>query len=214
MIRQDTTGALALQNPNNPHVVVLGIGDPRLAEVHFGVAALESLSNQFTFSAQRACTPGDLSQSKFRELIEQASHLLIFDNVDCELEPGSLKVMRGREVAECLASRPNQSCLVCYEAALAKAIALSDTAEQIVLVGVQRQPASEPHLQQRASLLERVPVANAIALDILRTWGVKPSPRPACWLAADAYRASPNSRAESAYGRADERSARQLSFRL
>ena len=79
-------------------VLVLGIGNVLWADEGFGVRAVEALHAGWVFPAPvRLMDGGTLGLGLFDD-IARATHVLVFDAVDCGLPGGTLKVLRGAEV--------------------------------------------------------------------------------------------------------------------
>ena len=91
----DAANPEAPANPAPPGaVLVLGIGNVLWADEGFGVRAVEALHAGWTFPPEvRLMDGGTLGLGLFED-IAGASHVLVFDAVDCGLPGGTLKVLR------------------------------------------------------------------------------------------------------------------------
>ena len=79
-------------------VLVLGIGNVLWADEGFGVRAVEALHAGWVFPARGAAHGRRHAGLGLFDDVARASHVLVFDAVDCGLPGGTLKVLRGDEV--------------------------------------------------------------------------------------------------------------------
>ena len=79
-------------------VLVLGIGNVLWADEGFGVRAVEALHDGYCFSPAVTLRDGGTLGLNLYEDITSAQSVLVFDAIDFDLAPGTLRVLRDAEV--------------------------------------------------------------------------------------------------------------------
>lgn len=158
-------------------VLVLGIGNVLWADEGFGVRAVEALHAGWVFPPEvRLMDGGTLGLALFDD-IARASHVLVFDAVDCGLPGGALKVLRGAEVPAWGAQRisPHQNG---FNDVLGLAQLGGRAPGHITAIGVQ--PVTLDDFGGSLTPPVRAQLAPAVALAVqeLVAWGFAPKPRP------------------------------------
>jgi hydrogenase maturation protease len=157
-------------------VLVLGIGNVLWADEGFGVRAVEALHAGWQFPpAVRLMDGGTLGLGLYED-IARASHVLVFDAVDCGLPGGTLKVLRGAEVPAWGAQRlsPHQNG---FNDVLALAQIGGRAPEHLTAIGVQPVTLDDFGGSLRPEVKARLPEAVALAVQELRRWGFAATPR-------------------------------------
>ena len=157
-------------------VLVLGIGNVLWADEGFGVRAVEALHEAWVFPPEvRLMDGGTLGLGLFDD-IARASHVLVFDAVDCGLPGGTLKVLRGAEVPAWGAQRlsPHQNG---FNDVLALAQLGGRAPDHITAIGVQPVTLDDFGGSLRPEVRARLPEAVALAVLELGRWGFAPRPR-------------------------------------
>ncbi|HSM21980.1 MAG TPA: hydrogenase maturation protease, partial [Rubrivivax sp.] len=118
---------------------------------------------------------GTLGLGLFED-VASASHVLVFDAVDCGLPGGTLKVLRGEEVPVWGAQRisPHQNG---FNDVLALAQIGGRAPDRITAIGVQPVTLDDFGGSLRPEVKARLPEAVALAVQELRAWGFAPTPR-------------------------------------
>jgi hydrogenase maturation protease len=157
-------------------VLVLGIGNVLWADEGFGVRAVEALHAGWVFPPEvRLIDGGTLGLGLFED-VASASHVLVFDAVDCGLPGGALKVLRGAEVPVWGAQRisPHQNG---FNDVLALAQIGGRAPDHITAIGVQPIMLDDFGGSLRPEVKARLPEAVALAVQELTAWGFAPAPR-------------------------------------
>lgn len=157
-------------------VLVLGIGNVLWADEGFGVRAVEALHAGWVFPSEvRLMDGGTLGLALFED-IARASHVLVYDAVDCGLPGGTLKVLRGAEVPAWGAQRisPHQNGL---NDVLALAQLGGRAPEHITAIGVQPVTLEDFGGSLTPAVKARLPEAVALAVQELAAWGFSPTAR-------------------------------------
>ena len=157
-------------------VLVLGIGNVLWADEGFGVRAVEALHAGWVFPPEVRLMDGGTLGLGLYEDIARASHVLVFDAVDCGLPGGTLKVLRGAEVPAWGAQRlsPHQNG---FNDVLALAQIGGRAPEHLTAIGVQPVTLDDFGGSQRPEVKARLPEAVALAVQELRRWGFEATPR-------------------------------------
>jgi hydrogenase maturation protease len=122
---------------NQTSVLVLGIGNVLWADEGFGVRAVEALHARYAYPASQVrMLDGGTLGLNLLDYIESARRVLVFDAIDFDLAPGSIKVLRDAEVPRWGARKlsPHQNG---FNDVLALAQLHDRTPQEIVAIGVQ-----------------------------------------------------------------------------
>jgi len=184
--------------------LVLGIGNLLWADEGFGVRAVSALHARYRFPAGVTLIDGGTQGLYLLPHVEAARRLLVLDAIDCGLAPGSLRVLRGAEIAATLGLGK----LSLHQSGLVEVLALAELAgrapEETVVVGVQPAVLADFGGSLSPAVQERLPEALEAALAVLASWGCAAGPRAdgapeplhAASLAQDAYEAGRPSETE------------------
>ena len=157
-------------------VLVLGIGNVLWADEGFGVRAVEALHAGWTFPPEvRLMDGGTLGLGLFED-IAGASHVLVFDAVDCGLPGGTLKVLRGAEVPAWGAQRlsPHQNG---FNDVLGLAQLGGRGPDHITAIGVQPVTLDDFGGSLTPAVKSRLEEAVTLAVHELTAWGFAPAAR-------------------------------------
>jgi hydrogenase maturation protease len=157
-------------------VLVLGIGNVLWADEGFGVRAVEALNAAYAFPADVALQDGGTLGLALYEAVASAGRVLVFDAIDFDLPPGTLKVLRGTEVPAWGRTRmsPHQTG---FNDVLALAYLNGRAPQDIVAIGVQPVELDDFGGSLRAAVKARLPEAVLLAADQLAAWGFRGTPR-------------------------------------
>ena len=116
-------------------IVVLGLGNPLMADDGIGIAALERLEARGTGSGVDLVDGGTWGMSLL-PVIENAGKLLVLDAITCDREPGTLIVLERNEIPRYLSTKVSP-----HQVALHDLLALAELRgrlpEHTVAIGLQ-----------------------------------------------------------------------------
>jgi len=158
--------------------LVLGIGNVLWADEGFGVRAVEALHAAYAFPLPVTLRDGGTLGLNLYDEIASARRVLVFDAIDFNLAPGTLKVLRDAEVPAWGRTRisPHQNG---FNDVLALAQLNGRVPERIVAIGVQPVELADFGGSLREAVRARLPEAVALAAQQLAAWGFAGTPRPA-----------------------------------
>jgi hydrogenase maturation protease len=110
--------------------------------------------------------------------VQTARQLLILDAVDYGLEPGTLKLVTGDDVPSFMGVRKVSMHQAGFQEVLMSARLTDQYPERIALIGVQPELLDDYGGSLRPVVRARIPEAVALAVRVLRDWGVTPVERP------------------------------------
>ena len=116
--------------------LVIGIGNVLWADEGFGVRAIEALHAGYAFPCEVAVKDGGTLGLNLYDDIASARRVLVFDAIDFDLPPGTIRVLRDNEVPVwgCTRLSPHQNG---FNDVLALAQLNGCAPERIVAIGVQ-----------------------------------------------------------------------------
>jgi hydrogenase maturation protease len=157
-------------------VLVLGIGNLLWADEGFGVRAAEGLHQRWLLPDNVSVMDGGTQGLYLLDHVCGAQQLLVFDAVDYQMEPGTLRVFRDAEVPVW-----SDTMMSLHQATFQELLALARLRgrfpKHITLIGVQ--PVVLDDLGGSLSPLVRARIDEAveIALAELAAWGFQATPR-------------------------------------
>jgi hydrogenase maturation protease len=158
-------------------IKVLGVGNLLWADEGFGVRCIEALGEAWEFPPEVELLDGGTLGLALIPLLQDATHVLVFDAVDHGGEPGTLFVARGQEIPRFM-TRDKMSI---HQAGMNDVLAMLDMLghrpQAFTVIGVQPVELAD----YGGSLTPRVhallPQALALGLEELAAWGVTLRPR-------------------------------------
>lgn len=177
-------------------VLVLGIGNVLWADEGFGVRAVEALYEAFEMPAGVRLLDGGTQGLNLLEPVIGARRVLVFDAIDFGLSPGTLRVLRDREVPAWAGAK-----MSLHQQNFNELLAILDLQGRfppvLTLVGVQPERLADFGGSLSESVRAQLAPAVAAAVDELTAWGYAPRARSAppqqrlnaAALALDAYEA-------------------------
>jgi hydrogenase maturation protease len=129
------TGEGAL--PNNPNVLILGIGNLLWADEGFGVRAVEEFHRQYDTPDNVLMMDGGTQGIYLVQHVRDADVLIVFDAVDYNLPPGTMKRVEGEEVPKFLGAKKISLHQTGFQEVLAMAEMMGDPPKSLLLIGVQ-----------------------------------------------------------------------------
>jgi hydrogenase maturation protease len=159
-------------------VLVLGIGNLLWADEGFGVRAVEALNERYAFAPEVSLMDGGTQGLLLLDPVCAAGKVLVFDAIDFGLAPGTLRVLRDREVPAWAATKMSlhqQS----FQELLAIAELQGRFPPRLTLIGVQPERLTDFGGSLSASVRAQLGPAVTAAVEELSTWGYPPRPRSA-----------------------------------
>ncbi len=157
--------------------LVLGLGNILWADEGFGIRAVEALNEAWTFPEGVRVMDGGTQGIFLMPWVCTASNLLILDAIDFGLPPGTLRLIEGDDVPRFMGVRKVSMHQAGFQEVLMSAQLTGHFPERLALVGVQPELLNDYGGSLRPVVRERVPKAVALAVDVLRQWGIEPAPR-------------------------------------
>lgn len=150
---------------------VLGIGNVLWADEGFGVRAVEALNAAFEFPDGVELQDGGTLGLALFDAVASARRVLVFDAVDFNLAPGSIKVLRDAEVPAWGATKlsPHQTG---FNDVLALAAIKGCYPDALTVIGVQPVELSDFGGSLRPAVRACIAPAVALAAQELAAWGL------------------------------------------
>jgi hydrogenase maturation protease len=158
-------------------ILMLGVGNILWADEGFGVRVIETLHQQYLFPDTVQLMDGGTQGLYLLPYVQAARQLLLFDAIDYDLPPGSLKVIYNDEVPAFLNANKMSPHQMGFQEVLASARLLEQYPEDIVLIGVQPQLLDDYGGDLTDAVKQQIQPAIHIALEHLSRWGIQVQPR-------------------------------------
>lgn len=156
--------------------LVLGIGNVLWADEGFGVRAVEALHAAYAFPEAVQLLDGGTQGMNLLEPVVTHGAVLVFDAIDFGLEPGSLRVLRDREVPAWAGTK-----MSLHQQSFQELLAVADLQGQfppkLTLIGVQPERLADFGGSLSECVRERLPLAVELAALELAGWGFPSRPR-------------------------------------
>lgn len=159
-------------DPGAYDTLILGIGNVLWADEGFGIRAVEALHARYSFPDNVRVIDGGTQGIFLLPWVRDAKRLLIFDAVDFDLPPATLKLIRGDDVPRFMGAKKMSMHQTGFQEVLSSADLAGDLPEELALIGVQPELLDDYGGSLRDSVRKMVPAAIALALDVLKEWGV------------------------------------------
>ena len=162
---------------DKPKVLVLGIGNILWADEGFGVRAVEAFHQAYKVADNVTILDGGTQGLYLVHYVTEADYLIVFDAIDYGLVPGTLKLVRDDEVPKFTGAKKMSLHQTGFQEVLSAADLMGGYPERLALIGCQPVdledwggPVTEP-------VRAVIPQALAVAVDLLREWGIGVEPR-------------------------------------
>ncbi len=156
--------------------LVLGIGNVLWADEGFGVRAVEALHDAYAFPETVELLDGGTQGLNLLEPVVSRGAVLVFDAIDYGLQPGSLRVLRDREVPVWAGTK-----MSLHQQSFQELLAIADLQGRfplrLTLIGVQPERLADFGGSLSESVRERLPLAVELAVLELVRWGFSPRSR-------------------------------------
>ncbi|EIC19549.1 HyaD/HybD family hydrogenase maturation endopeptidase [Thiorhodovibrio frisius] len=160
--------------PHNDRVLILGIGNILWADEGFGVRCVETLGARHSFDDRVRLLDGGTQGIYLVNQLEDVDHLIIFDAIDYGLPPGSLKIVRDREVPQFLGAKKMSLHQVGFQEVLAMADLLGQLPANLLLIGVQPEQLDDYGGSLSPAVKSMIEPALSEALGYLADSGIHP----------------------------------------
>jgi hydrogenase maturation protease len=158
--------------------LVLGIGNVLWADEGFGVRAVEALHERFALPPAVTLMDGGTQGLVLLADVTAHSHVLVFDAIDFGDAPGTLRVLRDREVPAWAGAK-----MSLHQQSFMELLAIADIQARfpphLTLVGVQPERLLDFGGSLSGCVHARLPEAVQQGVEQLRCWGFAPQPRNA-----------------------------------
>jgi len=169
----DTGGS----DTGGPRIRVLGVGNLLWADEGFGIRCVEALDQAWEFPAEVELLDGGTLGLALIPLLQDATHVLLFDAVDCGREPGPLVVARDDDVPRYM----NRDKMSLHQAGMNDVLAslemLGHKPRAFTLVGVQPVELADYGGSLTPRVRALMPQALELGLTELAAWGIAGRPR-------------------------------------
>ena len=124
-----------MSTPKN--ILVLGIGNLLWADEGFGVRAVDEFHRNYEVPDNVTLMDGGTQGIYLVQYVRDADILIVFDAVDYNLPPGTLKLVEGDEVPKFMGVKKISLHQTGFQEVLMMAEMMDDAPEQLFLIGVQ-----------------------------------------------------------------------------
>lgn len=169
-------------NPNDAEsrvVRVLGVGNLLWADEGFGPRCVEALGSAWDFPGDVELIDGGTLGLALIPLLQEATHVLLFDAVDHSGAPGSMIVARDAEIPRFMGRDKMSLHQATMNDVLAALEMLGHRPRAFTLVGVKPVELGDYGGSLTPPVREQLPRAVEIGLAELRSWGIEPVARAA-----------------------------------
>jgi hydrogenase maturation protease len=90
---------------NNPHVVVIGLGNPLMGDDGLGLAVLDQLRSEYALAPEVELVDGGTWGMNLLPVIEEAHELILIDAIDAGEPPGTLVRLEHERLPRYLATK-------------------------------------------------------------------------------------------------------------
>jgi hydrogenase maturation protease len=166
-------------DPGAFETLVLGIGNVLWADEGFGIRAAEAFNARYILPPQVRVMDGGTQGIFLLPWVRNAKRLLMFDAVDFNLEPGTLKLVRNEDVPCYMGAKKVSMHQAGFQEVLSSATLSGELPPEMALVGVQPELLDDYGGSLTDVVRARVGEAVELACQVLRGWGVLVTPREA-----------------------------------
>jgi len=160
-----------------PSVLILGIGNLLWADEGFGVRAVEEFHRQYKCPDHVTLLDGGTQGIYLVQHVRDADILIVFDAVDYDLPPGTMKRVEGDEVPKFMGAKKVSLHQTGFQEVLAMAEMMDDAPDYLLLIGVQPVELEDFGGSLRPETWAQVDPAIEMALGYLADFGITPEKR-------------------------------------
>jgi hydrogenase maturation protease len=169
--------SIADGDPCAYETLILGIGNILWADEGYGIRAVETLNERYSFPDGTRIMDGGTQGIFLLPWVRSAKQLLILDAVDFGLEPGTLKLIRDADVPRFMGAKKVSMHQAGFQEVLSSAELSGQFPERLALVGVQPELLDDYGGSLTPCVRKQIDPAVAMAVEVLRDWGVALTPR-------------------------------------
>ena len=159
------------------NVLILGIGNLLWADEGFGVRAVDVMHRHYEFSDNVRLLDGGTQGIYLVQHIRDADVVIVFDAVDYNLPPGTMKRVEGDKVPQFLGAKKISLHQTGFQEVLAMAEMMGDAPEHLLLVGVQPVELDDFGGSLSPQVKDKIFPAIDIALEYLGGLGIQATKR-------------------------------------
>ena len=157
-------------------VLVLGIGNVLWADEGFGVRAVEALHAAYALPEAVQLLDGGTQGLNLLEPVVSSDAVLVFDAIDFGLPPGTVRVLRDRDVPVWAAAK-----MSLHQQSFQELLAVADLQgrfpPRLTLIGVQPERLADFGGSLSESVRQQLPLAVELAALELTRWGLRTQAR-------------------------------------
>ena len=161
------------------NILVLGIGNLLWADEGFGVRAVQELHRRWRFPERVTLMDGGTQGFNLLPHVQAAHKLIVFDAIDYDLSPGTLKILTNGQVPRFMGAKKLSLHQTGFQEVLAVAELTGNLPGELVLIGVQPEDFEDFGGNLRPAVSAQIQPALEAALTCLRRWGLEPEQRKA-----------------------------------
>lgn len=154
-----------------PPILVLGLGNPLMADDGVGVELAQRLERDFRFPPEVGVVEGGTQGLYLTPYVAAAEKLLILDAMDLDLPAGSVRVLEREDMKACIGRRPLSPHQLGVQDLMAAAMLLGKEPSETVLIGIQAENTRGFGEPMTARVADSLDEALGAALDRLSQWG-------------------------------------------
>ena len=155
------------------NILLLGIGNVLWADEGFGVRVIERLQSAYRFPDCVKVMDGGTQGVYLVEHVQSADVLIVFDAVDYNLPPGTLKCIENDDVPNFLGAKKMSLHQTGFQEVLAMAQMLGSYPKHLLLIGVQPEELDDYGGSLRSVVKVQIQPAIDIALRYLHSFGIQ-----------------------------------------
>ncbi|MCP1650256.1 HyaD/HybD family hydrogenase maturation endopeptidase [Pseudomonas nitroreducens] len=164
-------------SPSAPRITVLGIGNLLWADEGFGVRCVEALQQRYEFTDNVTLIDGGTQGLYLIQHVQQADYLLIFDAVDYNMAPGTLKFVADDQVPRFLGVKKLSLHQTGFQEVLMLAQLTGHYPQRVLLIGCQPERMDDYGGSLRPCVKVALEMAVDAARQVLDEWGGAPRER-------------------------------------
>lgn len=164
-------------SPSTPRITVLGIGNLLWADEGFGVRCVEALQQRYEFTDNVTLIDGGTQGLYLIQHVQQADYLLIFDAVDYNMAPGTLKFVADDQVPRFLGVKKLSLHQTGFQEVLMLAQLTGHYPQRVLLIGCQPERMDDYGGSLRPCVKAALEMAVDAARQVLDEWGGAPRAR-------------------------------------
>ena len=153
------------------HIKVLGVGNLLWADEGFGVRCVEALGRDWEFPPEVELLDGGTLGLALIPLLQDATHVLLFDAVDYGKQPGEMVIAKDDEVPRFMGVKKMSLHQTGFQEVIACAALGDKLPESMMLIGVQPEQLEDFGGSLCDIVKQQIPRALEIALLQARQWG-------------------------------------------